>query len=115
MGRQLLTTTTGTNSITYQVPREGGDSEYVANMESVQVHTGFGQSDVSEYTGSLNAIESIELPDGSSYSFTYDADSYGEMTSMTLPTGGVVVFDYDNYLDSYNNYNRWISLVLRIA
>jgi len=31
------------------------------------------------------------------------------MTSMTLPTGGVVTFYYSNYLDSYNNYNRWIS------
>ena len=110
MGRQLLTTTTGTNSITYQVLREGGISKYIANMESVQVNTAFGQSAVSEYAGTLNAIESIELPDGSSYSFTYDPDSYGEMTSMTLPTGGVVTFDYENYLDSYSNYNRWISL-----
>ena len=110
MGRTLMTTTTGSNSITYNVLKEGGGTNtFTVNTGTVNVNTAFGQSAVSENSSSLTAIESVDLPDGSSYSFAYDPDSYGEMTSMTLPTGGVVSFDYINYLDSYNNYNRWIS------
>ncbi len=110
MGRTLLTTTTGSNSITYNVLKEGGGTNvFTVNTGTINVNTSFGQSAVSENSSALTAINSVELPDGSSYQFTYDADSYGELDSMTLPTGGGVAFNYTNYLDSYNNYNRWIS------
>ena len=110
IGRNLVTTTTNGNTIQYDVPKEGGGTNtFTVTTGTINVNTNFGQSDVSEFSGSLTAIQSIQLPDGSSYSFSYDPGSYGELTSMTLPTGGVVSLSYINYLDSYNNYNRWIS------
>ena len=112
-GHTLVTTTTNGNTIQYQVPTVGGGTNtFTATTEPLSVNTAFNQSAVSEYGGTLTGIQSIELPDGSTYSFTYDSGTngnYGEMTSMTLPTGGNVSLYYSNYLDSYNNENRWIS------
>jgi len=52
-----------------------------------------------DYCGGIWALESLTLPDGvSSYSFQYDTGTtpghYGQMTAMTLPTGGTVVYSY---------------------
>jgi RHS repeat-associated protein len=48
------------------------------------------------------------LPDGSSYTFSYDAQ-YGELTGVGLPTGGATNYGWTNYIDVYNNTNRWIN------
>ena len=110
MGRVLISTTTNGNTIQYNVLKEGGGTNtFTAATEPISLNTNFQQSAVSEFNGSLTAIQSLQLPDGSSYSFTYDSGTYGEMESMTLPTGGAVSLGYTNYEDSYNNYNRWIS------
>ena len=131
MGRTIFTTTTSTtaqsycsiptsaNTITYGVLKEGGGinptNPFTVTTMPISFNTNFGESDVSEFNGNDCSmpvtIQSIRLPDGSSYSFTYDSGNYGELTSMTLPTGGVVSFTYMNYFDSYNNFNRWISSV----
>jgi RHS repeat-associated protein len=37
-------------------------------------------------------ISSISLPDGRSYTFSYD--SYGELARVVLPTGGAIEYDY---------------------
>lgn len=109
IGRTLVSTTPVGNTTTYCVLKEGGGcNNYTVTTESIGVSTSFGESAVSEYGGTLTAIESIELPDGSSYAFTYDS-AYGELTSMTLPTGGVVAFNYGDFFDSYQNDNRWIT------
>lgn len=111
IGRNLVTTTTSGNTIQYNVPKEGGGTNtFTVTTEPISVNTSFNQSDVSEFSnGSLTAIQSVTLPDGSSYSFAYDSDGYGEMASMTLPTGGIVSLSYINYEDSFNDFNRWIS------
>ena len=114
MGRTLLTTTTNGNTIQYNVLKEGGGyNPFTVNTEPININTFFQQSDVTEFSGSLTAISGITLPDGSSYSFTYDSGTssgnYGELESMTMPTGGQVKLYYTNYFDSYRNYNRWIS------
>lgn len=80
---------------------------YTVTTSQVTVFTHFNQSAVSEWAGNFYPIQSIQLPDGTSYSFTYD--SYGEMTSVTLPTGGVINYGWTNFQDSYNNMNRWLS------
>lgn len=58
-------------------------------------------------------ITGIALPDGTSYSFGYDtgttAGHYGELTSITLRTGGTVTYNWTNFSDSYGNVNRWVS------
>jgi YD repeat-containing protein len=102
----VLTTTSG-NQTYYNVLTIGGArKQYTVTTESISVQTAFGQSGVSDYSGSLTAIASIALPDGTSYTFNYD--SYGELDSITLPTGGTVTLSYQNYLDSYQNQNRWL-------
>jgi hypothetical protein len=107
---------TNTNSTTTNLSVltvEGAQKQYTVNWETINVHTGFGQSGVSEYSGTLTVVKSLTLPDGSTYTFNYDTGTssgyYGELTSMTLPTGGTVSFGYQNYLDSYQNDNRWVS------
>ena len=44
----------------------------------------------SNYTATVPI--SVQLPDGSSYSFKYN--SYGELVRLTLPTGGMVTYTY---------------------
>lgn len=111
----ILVSTNG-NQTFYDVLAVGGSRQrYTVTTAVVIFNTGFNESAVSELAGSFNAIQSIQFPDGSQYSFTYDSGStgihYGEMTSMTLPTGGVINFAYVNYKDSFNNQNEWISAI----
>jgi YD repeat-containing protein len=91
----------------------GAKKRYTVNWENINVQTDFGQSGVSEYTGTLPVVQSLDLPDGSTYTFNYDygtsSGHYGEITSITLPTGGTVTLGYQNYLDSYRNQNRWLN------
>ena len=90
----------------------GVKKRYTITWENINVHTDFAQSGVTEYSGTLPVVESLGLPDGSTYTFNYDTGTssgyYGELASMTLPTGGTVSFGYENYLDSYQNENRWL-------
>lgn len=94
------------------INNNGTRVRYTVTTAPVQVSTHFNQQAVSEWpnggaSGVIYPVQSIQLPDGSAYSFTYD--SYGEMTSVTLPTGGVVQYGWTNYFDSYQNVNRWLS------
>lgn len=108
----VLTTTSG-NQIFYDVLGYGGNrSRYTVTTETINYNTAFAQSAVADKSGSFTAIQSIGLPDGSSYSFTYDsgtaAGNYGELTSVTLPTGGVIQYTYRTFQDSFQNRNRWL-------
>lgn len=108
LGRIPVTSTINSNQTTYQVPNSQGTlSSYVATNGSVPYSTNFQQSGVNETSGNLTTLTSLTLPDNSSYSFGYD--SYGELNSMTLPTGGQVTFGYSNFLDAYQNMNRWVT------
>jgi RHS repeat-associated protein len=72
----------------------------------------------------MTVVQSIALPDGTSYTFKYDCDSstntacgslsgqsayYGLLTSMTLPTTGTVTYGYTTFSDSYSNKSRWFN------
>ena len=108
-----VTVSTAGNVTTYSVLIEGGQPiKYIVTTEPINVSTEFNESAVSENTSTITAIQSIQLPDGSMYSFTYDsgtsAGNYGELTSMTLPTGGKINIQYHPFIDSYQNNNRWI-------
>lgn len=86
---------------------QGGTSTYQPTQEIVPATTAFGQSGVTEFSGSVSTFQSISLPDGSSYQFQYD--TYGELSGVTLPTGGTVTFGYSNFTDAYGNVNRWVT------
>jgi RHS repeat-associated protein len=113
LGRTPLETSTSGNKITYSVLTYGGTRvNYVITTETINYNTNFGQEAVGEGIGSFTAIQSIQLPDGSMYSFGYDsgttAGNYGELTSITLPSGGTIQYTYSNFLDSFQNQNRWL-------
>lgn len=114
LGRTPVVQSTNGNTTTYSVLTIGGATKtFTITTETLNVNTAFGQSGVNDYSGTLTAIQSITLPDGSSYAFTYDSGTssgnYGELQSITLPTGGTVSFTYQDFLDSYQNQNRWLS------
>ncbi|MEO6804843.1 MAG: RHS repeat-associated core domain-containing protein [Edaphobacter sp.] len=123
LGRTPVITTQNGNQTYYDVlapngpiSNNGTRVRYIVTMESLSLNTAFGQQGVVEYQqngnppGSnhpnISAIQSIQLPDGSSYQFGYD--TYGAINSVTLPTGGVVGYGWTNYQDSYQNVNHWI-------
>jgi RHS repeat-associated protein len=108
---------------------KGTTSRYTAQIATIYASTKFSQSGYSECTGTecpLVVIESLTLPDGSQYSFKYDCDPgtgsspicgsahglpayYGELLSVTLPTGGALTYGYTNFKDSYGNEHRWLT------
>ena len=73
----------------------GHPQNIVVNWQSLPMTTNF-------QTGVLNnsfiwcAIQSIILPNGTSYQFHYEPD-YGEITEIDLPTGGVIKYTWANY------------------
>jgi YD repeat-containing protein len=44
------------------------------------------------YPVPLNAAASLAMPDGTKWAFAYDA--YGNITTMNLPTGGVITYEW---------------------
>ena len=47
-----------------------------------------------EYSGTWNLIQSIQLPDGRTYTFQYSQNSGGEPVLVTLPTGGQIAWEW---------------------
>ena len=117
LGRTPVKVTTNCNGnsakICYDVSNsQGGTSRYTVTTETISVHTNFAQSGVTEYSGSLTAIQSITLPDNTTYAFTYDsgttAGHFGLLASMTLPTQGQINYTFTSYSDIFGNRNRWL-------
>jgi len=116
LGRQSLVETEQSGKPTYMnvMTIGGATKQYTLNYKTITVTTGFNQSAVTDYKNQpLTVASSLNLPDGTSYTFHYDTEqglgTYGELTEVDLPTGGAIHFTYQNYLDSYGNQNRWIS------
>jgi hypothetical protein len=89
--------------LTYTNP-SGEPSSYTVNYTAQTVQTAFGCSGITDYgtNGGIvqNLVSSITLPDGTSYSFTYEptpgypANVTGRLASVTLPTGGTISYAY---------------------
>ncbi len=105
LGRVPVVTTSGSanQSFVDYLNSQGTRSRVTLTTVPLALATQFGNG--GDYTGTLQAIQSIALPDGTSYQFQYD--SYGEITSMTLPTGGQVTYGYTN--TTANGINRWLT------
>jgi RHS repeat-associated protein len=110
------------------INNNGTRVRYTVTTAPIQVKTYFHQPvdnggyivewpDDSGAYGTLYPVQSIQLPDGTSYTFTYDSKvlagdttaHYGDLKSITLPTGGVVNYRFAVFEDSYYNQNRWLS------
>jgi RHS repeat-associated protein len=94
------------------INNNGTRVRYTVTTAQVPVSTDFepqSQSDIYPWTspGLLTPVQSILLPNGSQYTFSYDGN--GELSSVTLPTGGVVTYGYTDFVDSSNTENRWLS------
>jgi len=105
LGRVPVTITTTGNTETLSIlnsGKNGGTSSYTITVRSINYYSNF--KNYYPTPGTFNGIQSIQLPDGTSYSFTYDSGTtlgnYGQLTSMTLPTGGTINYSYANFLDS---------------
>jgi len=79
----------------------GTQASVTVNYSTYTVQTAFGCSGVSEYgPTAVSLASSVSLPDGSSYSFQYEAtpgapaNVTGRVKSITLRTGGTVTYTY---------------------
>jgi|GEM_PF-752730 len=92
-------------------PTGGDRARITLNITYIPIATQFNAiyqgSGVREASGSVDVLDSIVLPDNTSYHFQYD--SYGEMTGITLPTGGQVTYGYANFTDYTGYTNRWVT------
>ncbi len=116
LGRTPLITTVNANQTYYDILDSRNSSprpRITVTTTTISVNTNFGQSGITEYSGTITVIQSIALPDGTSYAFDYDSGTlpgnFGLLKTMTLPTGGQVNYSQTTYADSYANKNRWLS------
>jgi RHS repeat-associated protein len=79
----------------------GTQASVTVNYSTYTVQTAFGCSGVSEYgPTAVSLASSVSLPDGSSYSFQYEAtpgapaNVTGRVKSITLRTGGTISYTY---------------------
>ncbi len=107
-GSTTYTDTLGTTALTIQwganytwTPPGNGTGKVTFTATPQTVRTNFGCPGISEYGAtSLNLVTSINLPDTTSYTITYEAtpgypsDTTGRIASITLPTGGKIAYTY---------------------
>src|SRR5262249_53213665 len=100
---------------------------YTLRTVTIPVKSHFQQTGITDCTNNcaIRVTTSITLPDGSTYSFLYDCDSstgnaacsspggqaayYGQLMSMTLPTGQTTNYAYTNFTDAAGNVGRWLT------
>jgi RHS repeat-associated protein len=104
----VLVTASGSTTYYDVLGVNGVRNRYTVTTAPVSVTTAFHQLAVAEWSGTLTAIQSISLP-GNQGSYQFSYDPYGEVSSVTLPTGGIVSYGWSNYVDSYQNSNRWLN------
>jgi RHS repeat-associated protein len=85
----------------------GGSTPAVIKLCFVQIalQTNFGAAlGAIEFTGTRWFLQSIVLPDSTAWTFEYDSRSpgdpttvnYGDLTKVTLPTGGTISYSWQN-------------------
>lgn len=101
----LKVITNGTSSIEYEFQKPDGTYQLPATLtlETLNIKTNFGCTNptVIEYTGTANVPASLQLPNGNTYTFSYESyqsngTTYytGRLQKVTLPTGGSYEYDY---------------------
>jgi hypothetical protein len=93
-------------TFTYTAPT--GSTHYTMNYQPYTVATDFGIGGITEYPKTaISLVDNIQLPDGSSYKFTYEKTPgscqpipptttcvTARIASVTLPTGGQISYSY---------------------
>ncbi len=102
-GNSVLTVAgSAPNAHTFTYKDTSGNSQTVSmTYKTYTVQTAFGCSGIGEYgPTSTSLVNSISFPDGSTYSFTYEAtpngsgNVTGRLASVTLPSGGTITYSY---------------------
>jgi RHS repeat-associated protein len=118
LGRTPVTATTNCNGNSNQIcyallNSKGTTSTVTVTLETIAVHTAFGQQYSTEYSGNITVIQSVALPDGSSYQFSYDsgttAGHWGLLTGVTLPEQGQIGYSYVNFADTAGSHGMWVN------
>jgi RHS repeat-associated protein len=115
-GNQILSASPITDTLGRTVNTDGSyyDSNGVRQTipvvnQSVAIQTnlcGYSGADFCyEYSSTWSVPQTISLPNGKSYTFTYDQGSsthpyYGQPLSVTLPTGGTITWGWNGENDS---------------
>jgi RHS repeat-associated protein len=119
LGRSLLTVSiSGTTIYVDVLNSKGTTSRYAITTAQIPLFSDFptnGSGGHITFSGhSITAIQSVQLPDTTSYTFQYDcpttsgpacggnsngAYNYGELTSMTLPTLGKISYKYSTLVN----------------
>ncbi len=102
LGNAGLIITSSYNSTTYQYlyPSAGSYQTITLGYTSKNIKTHFECSGIAEYNGTANLPTSLTYPDGTSYSFDYEATpgyptyTTGRISKVTLPTGGIILYNY---------------------
>lgn len=116
LGTTALTIGGAVPTVTYSYTApSGATATYTVNYTSYTVATNFGVSGISEYPPTAQQlVSSIVQPDGSQYTFTYEATPStpvagactplagtfanncvtARLASVTLPTGGTISYNY---------------------
>ncbi|MCI0408820.1 MAG: hypothetical protein L0191_09690 [Acidobacteria bacterium] len=108
-----------TNQILYKVYDSGGTLRtYTVNYGSISLSTNFNQSGpygpIQEVSLSRSAITSIVLPDGRSYAFQYETNSYGGLTRIDLPSGAYVTYTWGTAAASEKTFRYVTSRTLHV-
>ena len=120
LGRVIVTTSTGTNQIFYKVYDSNGVLQtYTVNYASMSVVTGFHVTGpygtILEGSQTVNKLTSLVLPNGKSYSFSYETGGYGALTQVTLPTGGYVTYTWATFSDKERTYRYVASRTVHVG
>lgn len=83
---------------------QGGTSSFKFCYVALSILTNFRWPGAAEYTANINVLQSVILPNSTTWTFDYnDRDpsdptsvNYGGLTKITLPTGGVISYTYTN-------------------
>jgi RHS repeat-associated protein len=79
-----------------------------ANLQTFNVKTNFACTGVVEYTGTASLPVSVLLPNGQSYSISYEATPQnsgyvtGRISEITFPNGGYIQYQYGTTNDGIN-------------
>lgn len=118
LGRKPVVVTTNCNGNSSQtcydiLNSRGSTSRITVTTTTINVNTNFGQSGMTEYSGPITVIQSIQLPDTTTYQFGYDSGTtvghFGLLNSVTLPTTGQITYGHTTFLDAFGNKGRWVS------
>lgn len=118
LGNTPISSVVGTNYILYSMSDGDGSISGDNSTHSVRVNfidvpisTTYGITSeifgpIREYSGTRKLVSSIVLPTGHSYFFTYD--NFGNITHLTLPTGGDITYTWSTFSLEEGSY-RYVS------